>query len=419
VMAPEKRMGHLLDRLPEGGLFSEGEWQFSASAFPLERKALQQIEKLGHYLGKFLAAADSLYRRSLKGSAPEYIAQWLERGKPRDMIEMARHSAGDGVLPRLIRPDLLLTEKGFVLTEIDSLPGGSGTTAWMNQVYHEMGDAVAGQSTMADRLRRFYAGHDVVISEEASAYRPEFEWLYGPGQVHAAEAYRFQEKPVYRFFEGFDWPQLQSLRESWTPDVRMDSPLKVQLEEKMWLALFWLRPLEDHWRHELGGRYFSELKRVIPYTWLLEPVDLPPTAVLPGLGVHDWSEVKSFSKSQRDLVIKLSGFSPDAWGSRSVKIGSDMTADQWGDAVTTALNEAGTRPWVMQEFHKAKRVDHPVFDSKQEREENRTFRARICPFYLVDQGQSELLGIHVTLCPPDKKRIHGMEDAVIVPARLA
>jgi hypothetical protein len=241
-MVPEKRMAHLLDRLPEGGLFSEGEWQFSASAFPLERKALQQIEKLGHYLGKFLAAADSLYRRSLKGSAPEYIAQWLERGKPRDMIEMARHSAGDGVLPRLIRPDLLLTEKGFVLTEIDSLPGGSGTTAWMNQVYHEMGDAVAGQSTMADRLRTFYAGHDVVISEEASAYRPEFEWLYGPGQVHAAEAYRFQEKPVYRFFEGFDWPQLQSLRESWRPDVRMDSPLKVHLEEKMWLALILVAP---------------------------------------------------------------------------------------------------------------------------------------------------------------------------------
>ncbi len=415
-MTAEERIAHLQESLPAGGFFADGESQVSPRAFPLEKETIRKIEKLGHILGKFLTAADVLYRRSLKGSAPAFIAEWLERGKPEDMIAMTRKAAGDGILPQLIRPDLLLTDEGLVLTEIDSLPGGSGTTAWMNQVYHRMGDPVAGEPGMADILRETYRQHEVVISEEALAYRPEFAWLYGSDRVHPAESYRFNSRPVYRYFEGFDWPGLQTLKESWTPDIQMDPPIKIHLEEKLWLALLWLRPLEGYWRHELGTRYFSELKRVVPHTWLVEPVDLPPTAVLPGLDVHDWSEVKQFSKAQRDLVIKLSGFSPQAWGSRSVMIGSDMTSGEWEEALSQALDDAGTQPWVMQRFHKAIRVEHPVVDPENNREVLRTFRARLCPFYLYQENRSQLLGIHVTLCPPDKKRIHGMEDAVIVPA---
>jgi hypothetical protein len=35
----------------------------------------------------------------------------------------------------VIRPDILLTENGFSITELDSVPGGIGLTGWLNQTY--------------------------------------------------------------------------------------------------------------------------------------------------------------------------------------------------------------------------------------------------------------------------------------------
>ena len=45
-------------------------------------------------------------------------------------------------------------------------------------------------------------------------------------------------------------------------------------------------------------------------------------------------------------------------------------------------------------------------------------RARLCPYYFVSDNQVELVGILTTICPLDKKLIHGMVDAVMVPTRL-
>jgi hypothetical protein len=33
----------------------------------------------------------------------------------------------------VIRPDLVLTDEGFAIVELDTVPGGIGVTAWLNQ----------------------------------------------------------------------------------------------------------------------------------------------------------------------------------------------------------------------------------------------------------------------------------------------
>ena len=43
------------------------------------------------------------------------------------------------------------------------------------------------------------------------------------------------------------------------------------------------------------------------------------------------------------------------------------------------------------------------------------WRLRLCPYYLVTGEKVELQGALATLCPMDKKLIHGMQDAVLVP----
>ena len=46
-------------------------------------------------------------------------------------------------------------------------------------------------------------------------------------------------------------------------------------------------------------------------------------------------------------------------------------------------------------------------------------RARLSPYYFVSGEKTELAGILATICPADKKVIHGMKDAVMVPCAVA
>jgi len=82
---------------------------------------------------QFYRAVNLLYRKSVEGKQPEWVARWLDLGKPQELIELQRSPAFKNEFPRVIRPDILLTENGFSITELDSVPGGIGLTAWLNQ----------------------------------------------------------------------------------------------------------------------------------------------------------------------------------------------------------------------------------------------------------------------------------------------
>jgi hypothetical protein len=45
-------------------------------------------------------------------------------------------------------------------------------------------------------------------------------------------------------------------------------------------------------------------------------------------------------------------------------------------------------------------------------------RARLTPYYFVVNGEARLGGIQATVCPADKKVLHGMVDAVIAPCAV-
>ena len=127
-------------------------------------------------------------------------------------------------------------------------------------------------------------------------------------------------------------------------ELSVTPPMKAALEEKMWFALFWLKPLESFWRRELGERAMLALRKVIPYTWLVDPEPLPRHAVLPRLETHTWDEVAHFSQKQRALILKISGFSEHAWGSRGVVVAQDMSQTAWKAKLESAwLSSAPTR----------------------------------------------------------------------------
>lgn len=406
--------------MPESGLLAEKEWRVSDTSFPLSERHVAILERLGPVLQHFVQGCNLLYRWSVQGRAPAWIAELLDRGKPKDLISLSRHAALANQVPRLIRPDLLWTDSGFALCELDNVPGGIGVTAWLQERFaHWDAKLLGGTDGMRKGFSRIFPAGDVVISEEASSYRPEMEYLVGPDRIRRAEDYRCGDPAIYRFFECFDWEKLPTIRASFVPDrTVMTPPLKPYLEEKLWLALFWLRPLRDFWRRQLTEKGFRFLRELIPQSWILDPTPLPPQAVYPGLEINDWREVGHFSQTERDLVLKISGFSPLAWGSRGVFVGSDLAQAEWQKRIEQALEDFETHPWVLQRFVKGSLAEHPFFTANGAKE-RMTGRVRISPYYFVLDGKAELCGVLATICPADKKLVHGMRDAILVPASRA
>jgi hypothetical protein len=120
------------------------------------------------------------------------------------------------------------------MTELDSVPGGVGLTAYLNEVYAEDFPRVIGAHSMPDRFMASLARLTplekfplvaIVVSDEAATYRPEFEWLgeklrtlghdvhviapaqimqMGDGSYIPVDGAPRRVDILYRFFELFD-----------------------------------------------------------------------------------------------------------------------------------------------------------------------------------------------------------------------
>jgi hypothetical protein len=432
--------------LPAAGLFAGQEWRLATEPFALGTEVAREIETLGRVLLQFYRASNLLYRKSVAGQMPGWVAQWLDLGKPADLIAFQRAPVFKNEIPRVIRPDLLLTDDGLRVTELDSVPGGIGLMAWLNQTYARVGSRAArdeGQGATsgsqilggADGMLRGFAGIfgdvsrvDIVVSAEAATYRPEMEWLseqLGPRfAVRDAGFGDFQPKnAVYRFFELFDLPNVPNARRilelAAEGKLSLTPPPKPIFEEKLLFALLWNRNLQGFWRQELGEGFLTRLKQLTPYTWLVDPTPLPPHAAIPELNLTDWRQLAALSQKERDLILKVSGFSDRAWGARGVFLGSDLSQADWTRAVNDAVDHFATTPCVLQRYHKPALRQTEWFDFGADRAVRMPGRVRLCPYYFVagvgDDARPQLGGVLATICPADKKIIHGMTDAVLAP----
>jgi hypothetical protein len=435
-MSPHETATAVRDSLPPGGLFAGLNWRTAISPFPLDPDLAKELDSLGRVLLQFYRAVNLLYRKSVEGKQPEWVARWLDLGKPPEMIALQRAPAFKNDLPRVIRPDILLTENGFCITELDSVPGGIGLTAWLNDVYSKVDGGpliVGGGDGMIKGFEAIFGDAknvQVIVSDEAATYRPEMEWLAGRVSKLRVRDSKFEDfadgDAVYRFFELFDTANVPNAKKiidlAAGGKIRLTPPPKTIFEEKMLFALLWNWNLRDFWRQELGENFFARLKRAVPYTWLLDPAPLPPHAAFPGLNLTDWRQLKTLSQKERDLILKISGFSEKAWGARGVFLGSDLSHADWSAAVDQALAGFEKSPFVLQRFERPKLVESSWFDFEKNDVVPIKGRVRLCPYYFVsgegDAARPQTGGILATVVPADKKIIHGMTEAVLAPCAL-
>ena len=424
------------EHMPPEGLFAGHEWRISPAPFPLSSEIDQELENLGRVLLQFYRAVNLLYRKSGEGKMPEWVSRWLDQGKPESLVSLQRSQAVKNELPRVIRPDLLITEHGLSVTELDSVPGGIGLTAWLNQVYGQTGaEVIGGVDGMLRGFTSIFGDATrvhIVVSEEAATYRPEMIWLTkqlndSRFQVRAPAFDQFAEgDAVYRFFELFDLANVPSskiiLELAAAKRIRLTPPPKPLFEEKMLFALLWNRHLREFWRQQLGESFFQRLLRLVPYTWLVDPAPLPPHGAIPELNLSNWRELQALSHKERELILKVSGFSPHAWGARGVYLGSDLPHADWASAVERALDNFSHSPYVLQRYHKPALEAAQWFDFENQLLIPMQGRVRLCPYYFVsgdaDTARAHLGGVLATVCPADKKIIHGMTDAIFAPCSI-
>ena len=146
MLAQENKIDIIRQAFPKEGLFAEKDWLLSPDAFPVDGKFLSELEQLGHRLFVLQRACNQLYQLSVKGKQPEWVARYLDAGKPKELIEFSRRKEIRDDLPRVIRPDLILTDDGYIIAEIDSVPGGIGLTGWLNQTYSKFDTEIIGDA---------------------------------------------------------------------------------------------------------------------------------------------------------------------------------------------------------------------------------------------------------------------------------
>ncbi len=428
------------DRIPSEGLFAGHHWRISPEPFALDPKLVEAFERLGPVLLQFYRATNRLYRHSVTGRQPHWVADWLEQGKDDTVVNLQRSSSFRQEIPRVIRPDILLTDSGFAITELDSVPGGIGLTAWLNEVYTQAGfKVIGGRTGMLDGFESLFDSRGqvhVVISEEASTYRPEMMWLSRQlndrngvprFQVRDARFKDFQSgDAIYRFFELFDLanvPNAQAILDrAKEKQCFLTPPPKSFFEEKMLFALLWNGHLQHFWKQHVGSGYLRRLQQTVPYTWVVDPTPLPPHGAIPELDIVAWEHLKGLSQKERNLILKVSGFSETAWGSRGVYLGSDLSSQEWSGAVDKALAEFSRTPFVLQRYFKPTTVESSWFDFDTNQLVPMLGRARLCPYYFVsghgDSASVQLGGILATICSPEKKIIHGMKEAILAPCSV-
>jgi hypothetical protein len=426
---------NIRSQLPANGLFAGQQWRIATKPFAIDGKLAKEIESLGRVLLQFNRAVNLLYRQSIADTQPAWIAQWLDAGKPQWLIDLQRSRIFKNDVPAVIRPDILLTEDGISITELDSVPGGIGLTGWLNRAYSSPGaswNVLGGADGMVNGFRAIFKGEGrvhVVVSEESATYRPEMEWLcdrLNENQTIQRFAVRdanftdFQPgDSIYRFIELFDTDNVPNAKlifeKAAIGECFVTPPPKPIFEEKMLFALLWNRNLRDFWRRELGESFLNRMLKITPYTWLIDPTPLPPQGTFPELNLTNWEQLKTLSQRDRALVLKISGFSPQAWGSRGVYIGSDLPADEWAGAIDTAVRSAPTNPYVLQRFQKPTTVPVEWFDFASNTTVTMNGRVRLCPYYFVNDDRANLGGVLATTVPADKKIVHGMSEAVLAP----
>jgi hypothetical protein len=81
----------------------------------------------------------------------------------------------------------------------------------------------------------------------------------------------------------------------------------------------------------------------------------------------------------------------------------------------SALAAFPSQPHILQVFHTGRLFDAEYWLPENADLQRMRGRVRLCPYFFVGEKTTQLGGALATICPDDKKLLHGMRDAILAP----
>ena len=247
----------------------------------------------------------------------EAVRLLLDRGKP------DRYKNVKDVRYLFLRPDLILTEEGFAICEIETSPFGLALAEVLNDAYGNLNyNPIIDQNQLKNYMQHQTNKYGIITySNKVQAFKGQLGYL--SDNIFGGNDRQWQTKnismdqnevtpdeEIYRAFylnEQFNDPNVKKFLDEKYSHVPSETP---QFEEKALLAFIWDKRFIDFFKKKLGETGFNILRKAIPKTWIIgqeEYVD----GGLPN-GYTKSVDLGQIGKGNREYVLKESGFNSNS-----------------------------------------------------------------------------------------------------------
>lgn len=358
----------------------------------------KEVERIGKDVVDFMRVADELYHSEVD------VKYLLDKGKPKIF-----QGAGQSRY-LFVRPDLLITNQGFSICEIETAPFGLALAELLNRAYRSAGfNTMVGDGVLSQFLvKNTPSNGTIAYSQKTSSYAGQLEFLAkellsGNGRLWQAEpadlALSRYNLNVYRGFYLHEYLSnlfVNSLVEGFLEGGGVVIPsLTPHMEEKALLALVWDKRWESFLNNQLGGAAFQHLKQVIPPTWVIGQEHF----FAPGLpsGVSSSEGLAALSKAKRKFVLKKSGFgSGSSWAEGVIFLQEKST--ERARVLLSVVCEDTQSLYVVQEFRPSQ--ERPMsYEKDYHTITQMQARIRLTPYFSMIAGdEGRLVAIKATGC---------------------
>lgn len=369
---------------------------FRVSPVPFKLTKSQKEEML--YIGKaicnYMDACIELYNSN------QDVKEVLDRGKPKKYI--------NNEVPNylFLRPDLILTQSGFSICEIETSPFGLGLAEVLTRTYGNAGfDPIITQNSLKNYIQsKTEKEGTIAYSDNVKSFKGQLDFLaeeifsgneniwksqnVSHNSVNNGEIYRafylsdaYKDKNIERFLQ-----QPHNNIPSSTP----------QFEEKALMAFIWDKRYMKFFESQLGKTEFELLRKSIPKTWILGE-ERYVDGGLPE-GKENSMDICTLGKSKRQFVLKSSGFNVHSSWSEGVVFLHKMGGAVAREKMQLAMNDFN-HLYIMQEFRHGKIVPMTYIDESGQQEVTMNARIRVTPYFSYQpDNRGELIAAKVTGC---------------------
>lgn len=277
-------------------------FRISPSPFYISETEASAIFRIGKLISSYFCSIFSLYQLN-----PE-VRNLLDQGKPScftDITQMPQYL--------FLRPDLIYTERGFSICEIETSLFGLGISAFLDKAYEQAGfSLLASSATLRQNISQNtpHTG-TIVYTNKTQAYAGQLSYLAKHIFSDNKRTWTAQhiESPrngiIYRAFYLSEYntdEKVKELIDTHNP-MQFIPSLTPFMEEKLLLSFIWDKRYLHHFEKEMGLLEAHELQSYIPITWIVgqEKYCLFDNA-------QSLEELAKISRSQRMFVVKISGF---------------------------------------------------------------------------------------------------------------